>query len=110
MRDVRGERAASGFGGLVLKLKVLTVYVGLWRCGFEVENLDVLCWELAVWYPSHAMLTHMCACTCVNAEHSVNAEQHVCTHMYERRTQEWNSASVTKVPNAARINAVPDSV
>ena len=37
-----------GFGVVVwscgLKLKILTFYVGFRRCGFEVENLDVLCW------------------------------------------------------------------
>ena len=35
-------------GGVVLKLKILTFYVGIWRCclklWFEVENLGVLCW------------------------------------------------------------------
>ena len=40
-----------GLGGVVLKLKILTFYVGTWRCGLklriEVENLGVLCWDLA---------------------------------------------------------------
>ena len=36
-----------GLGGVVLKLKILTFYVWdlVW---FEVDNLDVLCWDLAV--------------------------------------------------------------
>ena len=41
-------RSALGFGGVDLKLRILTFYVGVWRCCYEVENLDVLCWDLAV--------------------------------------------------------------
>ena len=39
-------------GGVVLKLKILTCDVWTWQCGLklrvEVENVDVLCWDLAV--------------------------------------------------------------
>ena len=38
-----------------LKLKVLTFYVGIRRCGFEVENLDVLCWGLVVWFDAEKL-------------------------------------------------------
>ena len=38
-----------GCARVIVKLNILTVYVGTWRCGFEVENRDVLCWNLAVW-------------------------------------------------------------
>ena len=50
-----------GLGGVVLKLKILTFYVGVWRCGFEVEKLDVLCWGLAVWFEVEKLSMFMCA-------------------------------------------------
>ena len=35
---------SEAFQPAISKLQILAFYVGLRRCGFEVENLDVLCW------------------------------------------------------------------
>ena len=51
LHDIVG---VTGSAFLHLKLKNLTSYVRIWCCclklWFEVENLDVLRWGLAVWF------------------------------------------------------------
>ena len=35
---------SEAFQPAISKLQILTFEAGCWRCGFEVENIDVVCW------------------------------------------------------------------
>ena len=66
-------------GGVVLKLKILTFYVGTWWCGLKlriaVENLDVLCFGVVC--VCVRACVRMCASICTH----VRACVRVCDHM-----------------------------